>query len=553
MIKRHIGLVFVLLFTLLVFFPSFFYHFVGDDYIAITKIATSTNLKQVFQLDWAYYFRPISWSPFLLGYSLVGLPLPPDPVWQSGQFLAAYHFLNITLHLANVLLVYLIASFIFKSGLYSALCALIFAVHPVNSEAICWLAAFGDIAFSFFCLLSLILFTKSYLDKKQATSRVYYLGSIFGFILALCSKEAAMSLPFLIILASLFLEQSKNTLQGHKRRLSWLGYFIIAALYLIIRKLVLVKIALPWQELIIKSPTQIFKSAYHLRDLFFPVGLDLLKRLLYHYSLLPLSIIIAFLLGITFVYIIVSRSKRHPVLVFSLLWVVITLGLPVLGNFAPARRHLYFPLVGFSIFLVGFISLLQKKRFQVALFSLFIILEIWTTLGRNHLFKFAGDVVQKELFELKRDIPEFKANSIIYLVGLPATIKNTPVFSVNAGGMLKSIYKDKNLAVSYLSGITFTEKNIQDIQITFLDNVTFVQSMDTNLNEFIRLIADYPKDLNDGWFNMPDSNTKSKITKTDKFGNTAEVIFRLNPKAINGKRVYIIGQKDKKLQVLKQW
>jgi hypothetical protein len=556
--KRNSGLVLVLLITLLVYFPSLFYHFVGEDYTALIKIITSSRLKQVFAFYWpgplaGGYFRPLEWIPFVLGYILAGLPLPPNPAWQAGHFLFAYHLLNILFHLGNVFLVYLIASFILKSRTYSALTALIFAVHPINAEVVCWVAIFGDIAFVFFSLLSLILFAQFYLTERKIPSLLYYFGSCLSFILALSAKEAALSLPLLIILVGIFLRQIQAIPHQKQKRFSWLTYFIIVALYSLLRKFLFHEAASAWWDLITKFPQQIYKLIYYLRDLIFPLDLAPLKQFFYQYSLLPLAIIFAFVLVFLFIYIFLPKFKQNRILLFSLLWIIVTLILPLLAPFAPARRHLYFPLVGYSLFLVNLISILKRRNITIFLLLLFIILEIGTSLGRNDLYRITGEVVQKGLFDLKEELPEVESDSFIYLVGIPGRAKNTPAFWPVTRDKIRFLYKNKNLAVLCLSVVTFTEKSIKESEIVFLDDFILIQSMPTSLEEFILLMQEADKGGDGRWINGFGQIYKFKILKRDKFGNVEKVMFQLNPQSLKGRKVYFIGFKDGKIRVLKSF
>jgi hypothetical protein len=553
MLKRNIGLFLILWITLLIYFPSLFYHFVGDDYIALLKVVTSDNLRKVFTFRWSSpaqigdYFRPLQWLPYLLGYALAGLPLPPDPRWLNNSFLPAYHLLNILFHLGNVFLVYLIASFVLKSRTYSALTALIFAVHPINAEVVCWVAVFGDIAFVFFSLLSLILFAKFYLSERKIPSLLYYFGSCLSFILALCAKESALILPLIIILTIIFLKQRQDIPNAKAKRFSWSVYFVIVGLYFILRN-----ILLPGSELHLgyfskNIPEKLFKLIYYLRDLIFPLDLALLKQFLYQYSLLPSAIILAFVLVFLFIYIFLPKFKQNRILLFSLLWIGIMLIIPVLAPFAPMRRHLDFALIGFSLFLVSFLSLLKKRNLTIFLLLLFIILEIGTSLGRNDLYRISGEVVQKGLSNLKKELPTLEPDSVIYLIGIPGTVKNTPSFWAVPEDKIKFIYRNKRLDVLCLSTFTFTEKSMKESEIVFWDDFNLIQTMQSNLEEFIRVVGEEHVKQVTGF----NTNVQFKILKRDKFGNVEKVMFKLNPQFLKGRKVYFIGFKDGQVGVLR--
>jgi hypothetical protein len=589
MVKKNIGLFLVLLVTLTIYLPSLFYHFVGDDYIALSKIVTSPRLAGVFELRWpgplGGYFRPLQWLPFLLGYTLAGLPVPPDPRWLTGYFLMPYHLLNIIFHLSNVTLVYLIAYFALKSRIYAALSAFIFAVHPINAEVVCWIAAFGDAAFTFFSLLSIILFSASYINNRKVSSLLsrrhktapplagqmetgrdsapkvtpgfspgwapYYCGSLASFALALGSKESAACLPFLIILTILFLRHNGYAKEGKARGIiSLFGYFFILLLYFVMHRLFLPITGLSLFGSLNSVIYRILKLAYYLKDLAFPLDAELLKSFLYQHSLLLPFIASSLILAGFFLCIFILKFKKYPLLFFSLFWVAVTLILPVIAPFSPMRRHDYFPLVGFSIFLTCIVYLVKKKYISVVLISCFILLELGTSLERNRLFCFSGQVVQEILFEIKKELPIIEPNSVICLVGIPGVVRNTPGFFAAPEWKMGFIYRNNNIKTICLSVLTFTESEIRESQVKFLDDLTFIQEMQTGLETFIRVTQENPQSRTGQWVQV-NEDYRFKIMARDKFGNVEKAMFRLNPESLKARKVYFIGFKDGKAKVLK--
>lgn len=556
----------VLTITLLIYSPALFYHFVGDDYGGLLKLMADTNSQKALEYRWpgeqGCYLRPLNWLPFLLGYSISGMPLPLEPRWQDNSFLIPYHILHLLFHLMNVFLVYLIARFIFKSTGYAAFSALIFSVHPVNSEVICWVSAFADIALVFFSLLSIILFSGFFLCKKRITAILFYSGSLSSFILALFTKETALCLPFLIILASYFLQKKEDfSAAGKKRPGFWTGYFLIAAFYLILRKSFLPIEGLYWREFFIKIlERRVFKLAYYLRDLIFPFDLAVIKQIAYQYSLRPVFIITGFLPIGLFLFILIFRLRKNPLFILCLGFIAVTLFLPTIGLFAAGRRHVYFPVVAYSILLVSFLSHLKKKYIMVFLLLLFIGLEILTSLKRNDLFRFNGSLVQKGLFELKKALPGVEPDSIIYLVGIPGVSRNTPAFYAMPEDKIKFIYRDKNLNVNCLSiihfaphqfGAGFKQGRIRESSINFLDNFTLLESMQTTLEDFIRVQGQESVKFDQQWTPYVLGGTQFKILERDEFGNAAKVMYRLDPEIVRGRKVYFVGFKEGRMRVLK--
>jgi hypothetical protein len=319
-------------------------------------------------------------------------------------------------------------------------------------------------------------------------------------------------------------------------------------LYFILRKLILPPSGLPWRDFIIKSPRELYRLIYCLRDLIFPVDLFPLKRFVYQYRLFPLFIGLAFFFISLFICILLYKFRKNRILLFSLLWIAITLSIPAFASFIPEKRHVYFPLVGYSIFLVSFAFLIKKKPLAIFLLSLFIILEIRTSLARNDLYRITGEVVQKGLSDLKKELPALEPDSIVCLVGIPGTAKGTFAFWGETYSIMKFLYKNRNLDVLCLSLITFTEKSIKDSDVIFLDDFTLIQSMATNFDEFIRVTGEKEKGQLSG-FNT--QNVRFEVLKRDKFGHVEKVKFHLDPQFLKGRKVYFIGLKNARVGVLR--
>ena len=144
----------ILLLTLIVFWPSLQHEFLNWDdetYIhenpVIQKLdAESLSVMFDSQRSLIGNYHPITELSFAINYFLGGL----NPV--------GYIFINLFLHLLNIWLIYLVTARIFKTDpKISLITALLFAVHPMHVESVCWIAERKDVLYTFFFLLSLIL------------------------------------------------------------------------------------------------------------------------------------------------------------------------------------------------------------------------------------------------------------------------------------------------------------------------------------------------------------------------------------------------------------
>jgi tetratricopeptide (TPR) repeat protein len=178
-----------------------------------------------------------TWQAFLSG-----LPRGIRPLlkltytlnWTSGLGLFGFHLVNGTLHAANAILLYRIAEEIggrSLSGFAALLAALLFAVHPVQTEAVTYISGRSVSLMAFFYLGSLL----AYLRGRASNSRfLLYAASPALFLLAALSKEVALTLPFALALA----EGARGVRAGWRKALAaqavhwalllFIGFFFLA-------------------------------------------------------------------------------------------------------------------------------------------------------------------------------------------------------------------------------------------------------------------------------------------------------------------------------------
>lgn len=115
-------------------------------------------------------------------------------IW--GENPVGFHLANILIHLANVLLVFTLVRRMAGDFAVALIAALIFAVHPLQTDAVTYISGRRDVLFSLFYLAS-FHFYLSY--KAQASRRC--LGLFLGcWALSMMAKEMAASLPVFIFL-----------------------------------------------------------------------------------------------------------------------------------------------------------------------------------------------------------------------------------------------------------------------------------------------------------------------------------------------------------------
>ena len=179
-----------------------------DVYMKSAKYITYLFTPTYWQKDFAVtttedkIYRPLWALTFLADYKL----------WGFEPF--GWHLTNIILYAVCSVILYYFLLLILKNGSVSFLSTVLFTVYPIHTEAVAWMKNRSNILCCIFYLLSLIFFVKNtgQTQNKPRISRYRnVLISILCFILALLSKEVAVSLPVILVLyVCLFMNNKKN-------------------------------------------------------------------------------------------------------------------------------------------------------------------------------------------------------------------------------------------------------------------------------------------------------------------------------------------------------
>lgn len=116
-----------------------------------------------------------------------------------------FHLFNITVHAINVILVYLLSCILIErfselnpnSKNLAFITAILFAVHPVQTEAVTYISGRSSSLMAMFYLGSILFYDYGVRLKKRL---FLYLISPALFIMAVATKETAIILPFALIL-----------------------------------------------------------------------------------------------------------------------------------------------------------------------------------------------------------------------------------------------------------------------------------------------------------------------------------------------------------------
>ncbi len=311
------------------------------------------------------YYRPLMHVLYRVTYVVFGLK-----PW-------AFHLVNILLHAAVTALVFLLARRLWGEDSAPTpwflappfLAALIYAVHPIHTESVAWIAGVTDVSFAFFYLLALYL----YACAGSGWGLPYAL-SLVSFLLAMLCKEPAATLPFILLAYEFLFPCGARSWRRIGLRLAPFGVALLA--YAGVRAWALGGLAPMTQS----APVGPFAYTLDVLLLFsryvlmliFPVSLNF-----WHIFRPPTSVFsgevaaAALITGLFSAMVFLMRSYRQ-VLFASALTVV-----PLLPAFyvsgltqgienAFAERYLYLPSAGFVLLVAATVDWLLRRSPTVA-------------------------------------------------------------------------------------------------------------------------------------------------------------------------------------------
>ncbi len=297
-------------------------------------------------------------------------------IWKKNP--VGYHLTNLLLNLAAVFGVYYLAQILFNGeSVKSFFSALLFAVHPVHTESVAWIKNRTDILMTIFYVLAAGLFIR-YFKMKNLSLRNYFVVSVL-FVLALLSKEAAITLP--LVLGAYIWIIGKETEGDSLSATGGLKMTVKKIIPLVVLSVVFLGFII-WglRASQLKSPIDIKANflvlAQYLRLLVLPYDLNAERALVTGIDLIG-PVFFA-----TVIYLVVR--KKLYLEMFALLWILITL-LPALDiRFITSRpiaeQRLYLPSVGLCL-LAG--SQMSPKLWSRILLILIIVSFSGITFARN--------------------------------------------------------------------------------------------------------------------------------------------------------------------------
>ena len=159
------------------------------------------QLRWMFSTTLMGHYIPLTWLTFGLDYVLWGM--------ES----AGYHFTNLVLHAANVVLFFFLGLRLLPRALPwatalevragAALAALFFGIHPLRAESVAWATERRDVLSGFMFLACVLCYVASteHLGRRRWRR---LLAALVFFVLALLSKSITMTLPLALLIIDIY-------------------------------------------------------------------------------------------------------------------------------------------------------------------------------------------------------------------------------------------------------------------------------------------------------------------------------------------------------------
>lgn len=397
----HILLIAVLCF--LVYSNTFNVPFVFDDIeLYVVENPAIKDLQNFINFSWLdsapiaqtwkdqFRNRIIGHFTFALNYKI------------HGYNVTGYHIVNFIIHISNALLFYWLIRMTFKTPFFRSsvttnpvssvlqsdklialICALLFAVHPIQTQAVTYISQRLASLAALFFLLSLILYIKSRLSDSTSYRYIFYAVALISAVLAMKTKEISFTLPVVIALYEFMF--FRNSI---KKRILYLIPFILT---MVLIPLNLIKtdsgalkemarnIGVISEEITIISPgdyllTQFRVIVTYIRLLFLPVNQNLDYDYPIYSSFFTPQVFLSFLFLLTIFGIgaylfhrsrITHSGSRYMRLIsFGIFYFFITLS--VESSIIPIRdvifeHRVYLPSAGFFLAVITAVILIKNR------------------------------------------------------------------------------------------------------------------------------------------------------------------------------------------------
>lgn len=515
-----VAAIFLSIFTLLVYLPVLQNGFVNLDdggYVYDNLRIRSLDLQL---LSFAFSSKANEiWHPL----TIISVALD-YAVWKLDPM--GYHLTNVILHAINSALVLLLMVHLLKywrdkkKALAAAvITGVLFSIHPMRVESVAWISERKDVLYSFFFLLSILMYAK-YADTNK---KPYYFYSLFFFTFSLLSKPMAVMLPVIVVMLDFYPYNMTEKRQFKRVMIEKVPYFLLSSIVTVITILFhsswgsSIKFGrFSLQERIYDS---VQATILYIAKMVFPINLAHYYPPTSEVSIYRFAVYLAAFCMIMAVCIL--SLKKHKAVSALVFYYIVTLlpvsGLIKTGSHSMADRYVYLPGLGFCI-LIGlgfplFIDSLDKRWMKAAGFATLIaaiMLLVIRTEGQVSVWKDSASLWKHEL----RVYPDNKAVSYFLPYNVFSAYIEKGDYYLSSGKNRSAIdffsyaidSNKSNPLGHYKRGVAYINIGVYDLALKDLDNALNLYPLTEafykrgichfNLGNYKMAVVDLDKELN---------------------------------------------------------
>jgi Flp pilus assembly protein TadD len=295
-------------------------------------------------------------------------------IYQAyGPLAYAFHLANVLLHVAVVLLLFSVTRKLWKSDSIAFSASALFALHPVHTEVVAWVAALPDLQVTLFLLAT----TWFYLDIGIVLKRKWWppIASCLCFALALLSKEPAVMFPAVATAYEHFFRPDRATTTWGQKLWRYSPLWLLTGLYLYGRIQFMgqlvpspLRAQLSWFSTLLSGVSLL---GQYMNKLVWPATLSIFHPFAPSTSPFDFDVLVgaAWILGLVVIFSILWKKGRG--VAFGVVWMLVLLSPALNARWMPisalAERYLYLPSIGFCWLAAwGLVTLwdagLEKRR-----------------------------------------------------------------------------------------------------------------------------------------------------------------------------------------------
>ncbi|MCK4620800.1 MAG: tetratricopeptide repeat protein [Desulfuromonadales bacterium] len=363
------------------------HNILDNSHIRITELSWE-SVKEA-ALEGPCSNRPVAKTSFALNYYF----------HQYDVF--GYHLVNVLIHIATGILLYffvktvlslpLLASRYGSPGWIALFTALIWLVHPIQTQSVAYVVQRMNSMAAMFYILSFLLYVKARLAEAKKVRWALFAGCALSGVLAVGSKEIAATLPFFILLFEwyFFQDLSRDWLKRHAFFFAGMLILFALAAFVYLGADPLGRILAGYETrdftLIQRMLTEFRVVIFYISLLLFPhpSRLSLLHDFPLSHSLLdPMTTLLSFGAILGFIGLALYLAKRERLISFCILWFFgnLVIESSVIGLEIIFEHRNYLPSMFVGLMAVTLVyRLIKSKLVRVAvLCALPLIFSVWT-------------------------------------------------------------------------------------------------------------------------------------------------------------------------------